>query len=488
MSLEEIKNVRLQKLQKITEKGDNPYPAGTSKTHTIKKVVEDFDILSSANEKVSLVGRILSTRGQGGLLFCDFDDGTGKFQAVIKKDDLGEETFSYFESTIDNGDFVEFAGTLFATKRGEKSVQVSSFKILGKSLLPLPEKWHGLQDTEERFRKRYLDILSNPEIKNMLIRKGKFWNSVRTFLLSRDFIEVDTPTLEVTTGGAEANPFKTHHRDFDLDLFLRISVGELWQKRLIAGGLPRTFEIGRVYRNEGSSPEHTQEFTNVELYVSYMDYKEGKELMEELMRFVINETYGKTKFASRGFELDIEGEWKSIDYVDTVKEMTGIDVLTATEEEMRDKLNTLKVKFVGENRERLTDTLWKFCRRQIAGPVWLENHPKLVSPLAKAKPENPLLTERVQLIFAGAEVGNGWSELNDPVDQRERFEAQQKLIESGDEEAMMPEWEFVEMLEHGMPPTFGYGFGERLFAFLEDKPIREVQTFPLVKPENKVGN
>lgn len=483
MSLEEIKSVRRQKLQKIIDKGDNPFPATTNRTHSIKNAVDDFDSLESSKKVVTLSGRILSMRGQGGLLFIDLYDGTGKFQGVVKKDILGEEKFSYFEEVVDIGDIVEVSGTLFTTKRGEKSIEASDWKMLTKTLLPLPEKWHGLQDVEERFRKRYLDILTNQEVKEMLERKARFWDATRTFLKQKGFIEVDTPTLEVTTGGAEANPFKTYHRDYDLNLFLRISVGELWQKRLIAGGLPRTFEIGRVYRNEGSSPEHAQEFTNTELYASFMDYEEGRQLMEEMMRYVIEETYGRTKFTSRGFEVDFEGEWKKIDYVETVKDMTGVDVLSATEDDMRKALDKLGVKYVGENKERLTDTLWKYCRKQIAGPVWLMNHPKLVSPLAKAKPDNPLLTERIQLIVAGAEVGNGWSELNDPLDQKARFELQQSLIESGDEEAMMPEWEFVEMLEHGMPPTFGYGFGERLFSFLEDKPIREIHTFPLVRPE-----
>ena len=298
------------------------------------------------------------------------------------------------------------------------------------------------------------------------------------------FFEVETPTLEVTTGGAEANPFKTHHDDFDIPVYLRISVGELWQKRLMAAGYEKVFEIGRVYRNEGSSPNHLQEFTNMEFYWAYADYEMGMKLAHELYQEIALKVFGKTKFKTRGFEYDLAGEWPKIDYREEVLKQTGIDVLQTSEKEMKKKLKELAVEYEGDNRERLTDTLWKYCRKNIAGPVFLVNHPKLVSPLAKAKPENPELTERFQIIIAGAEVGNGFSELNDPIDQYNRFKLQEELIDRGDKEAMMPDWEFVEMLEHGMPPTCGFGFGERLFAFLVDKSVRETTLFPLMKPKN----
>ncbi len=347
----------------------------------------------------------------------------------------------------------------------------------------MPEKWAGLQDDETRLRKRYLDLLLDNDAREIFYKKARFWEATRNFLKKEGFLEVETPTLEVTTGGAEARPFKTHHNDFDIDVYLRISVGELWQKRLMAACFPRTFEIGRVYRNEGSSPDHLQEFTNVEFYAAYMDYEEGIELTERMIKEVVKETFGKTEFSAKGHNFDLSGDWKKISYVDTIKEMIGIDVLNATEEEMKNKLEQLGVKYEGENRERLTDTLWKYCRKQISGPAWLVDVPKLVSPLSKAKKDNPMLTERVQLILAGAECTNGFSELNDPIDQRERFDVQKKLIESGDEEAMMADYEFVEMLEHGMPPAFGFAYGDRLFAFLVDKPLRETQLFPLVKPK-----
>jgi lysyl-tRNA synthetase class 2 len=302
---------------------------------------------------------------------------------------------------------------------------------------------------------------------------------------NRGFFEVETPTLETTTGGAEANPFKTHHDDFDLDVFMRISVGELWQKRLMAAGYEKVYEIGRVYRNEGSSPDHLQEFTNMEFYWAYADYEMGMKLAQELYQEIALKVFGKTKFTTKGFTYDLAGDWLKIDYCAEVLKQTGIDVLKATEKEMAAALEKLQVKYEGNNRERLTDTLWKYCRKNIAGPVFLINHPKLVSPLSKAKTDNPELTERFQIIIAGSEIGNGFSELNDPEDQLRRFTEQQKLIDRGDKEAMMPDWEFVEMLEHGIPPTCGFGFGERLFAFLCDKPIREVTLFPLLKPKRE---
>ena len=303
-------------------------------------------------------------------------------------------------------------------------------------------------------------------------------------MIREGFLEVETPTLEITTGGAEARPFATHHNDFDIDVFLRISVGELWQKRLLAGGFPKVFEIGRVYRNEGTSPEHLQEFTNMEFYSAYTDYKKGMEIVERMVKEVTLKAFGTLAFQIKGFDLDLSEPWKVIEYVSYVETHTGINVLTATLEEMKSKLIELGVTYEGENRERLTDTLWKYCRKTIAGPVWLINHPRLVSPLAKARVENPETVERCQLILAGSEFCNGFSELNDPLDQKKRFDLQRELIDGGDEEAMMPDWEYVEMLEHGMPPAFGCApVGERLLAVLAGLPIRETQLFPLMRPK-----
>lgn len=482
-SIEELRDTRIKKIELLKEAGMDPYTAECFRTHTIKEGIDGFELISSGNQEIILAGRVMSLRGQGALIFFNLTDGSETFQGLLKKGELEDSLFNLFASTIDIADFVEVTGTLFKTKTEQKTILVKKWRILTKSLQPLPEKWHGLQDVEERFRKRYLDILTTKELQDLFIKKAKFWEVTRSFMKEYGFLEVETPTLEITTGGAEANPFKTHHKDFDIDVFLRISVGELWQKRLMSAGFPKTFEIGKVYRNEGTSTEHLQEFTNMEFYWAYANYKDGMKLTEKLYQKIAEEVFGTTIFETRNHKFDLSGDWPVINYQDEVLKQTGIDVLKSSEKEMSDKLDFLSIKYEGNNRERLADTLWKYCRKNISGPVFLIHHPKFVSPLAKSCPDNKELTERFQIIIAGSEVGNGYSELNDPIDQRSRFEFQQKLIDRGDEEAMMPEWDFVEMLEHGMPPTCGFGFGERLFSFMVDKPIRETQLFPLMKPK-----
>lgn len=478
-SIDEIRAARFAKLNLLKGEGIDPYPATTARDTTVADAIEKFE----EGKNVILAGRILSLRAQGKIIFLDLDDGTGRFQALLKSGEpLPESNFELFEKAFDIGDFVEIRGSLFVTKKGQQTVLAEEVKMLSKSLLPLPEKWHGLQDVEERFRKRYLDILSNPEIKDLFIKKAKFWDATRNFMKKEGFLEVETPTLEVTTGGAEARPFKTHHNDFDMDVFMRISIGELWQKRLMAAGFEKTFEIGRAYRNEGSSIEHTQEFTNLEFYWGYADYKAGMDLVKRMYREIATEVFGTTEFTTKGHTFDLANEWPEIDYVEEIKKQTGLDVTDSDEEDMKDKLDELGVKYEGTNKERLTDSLWKYCRKNISGPAFLVNHPTLVGPLAKLNAGGKTV-QMFQPIIAGSEVGRGYSELNDPIDQKTRFEVQQKLIEGGDEEAMMPDWEFVEMLEHGMPPTCGFGFGERLFAFLADKPLRETQLFPLMRPK-----
>ncbi len=485
-TFEELKEVRVQKLNKLKAKGINPYPARVPRTHSLAQVKDNFASLQSSKQEVSVTGRVMAIRGQGSILFVVLNDGTTKFQAVFKKDAIGsEDQFDLFFDVADIGDFISVTGTVFATEKGEQSVLVNTWIMATKALLPLPDKWAGFKDEEERFRKRYLDILMNKEVRDVFDLRLKFWDATRDFLKKEGFFEVETPTLELTTGGAEARPFRTHHNDFDLSVFLRISVGELWQKRLLAAGFPRVFEIGRVYRNEGSSPEHLQEFTNFEFYAAYMDYKEGMQLTERMLKSVAQETFGTLEFEIKGNKVSLDGEWGVIEYVPYVEEKTGINVLESTEAQMKAKLDELGVSYEGENRERLTDTLWKWCRKQIPGPVWLIHHPKLVSPLSKSVDTDPRITERCQLILGGSEVFNGFSELNDPIDQRHRFEVQQALIERGDDEAMMPEWEFVEMLEHGMPPAFGFAYGDRLFSMLVGKPIRETVLFPLMKPKEE---
>jgi len=478
---------RLKKLLAFREAGINPYPATSQRDASIAQVLADFDKLAEKQKTITVAGRLRSLRSHGNLSFAALEDASGQMQLAFSKKELGDESYKRFLKLIDTGDFIEATGLVFLTHRGEKSLMLSAWQILSKAIAPIPDAWYGLKDEDERYRRRYLDILLNPETRELFYKKALFWEVTRDFLKRHGFFEVETPTLETSTGGAEANPFRTHHDDFDLDVFLRISVGELWQKRLMAAGFEKVFEIGRVYRNEGSSPDHLQEFTNMEFYWAYANYELGMKLVQELYQEIALKVFGKTKFSTKGMEYDLAGQWPRLDYRTAVLEKTGIDVLTATEAEMKAKLSELQVKYEGDNRERLTDTLWKYCRRSIAGPVFLVNHPKLVSPLSKAKPENPELTERFQIIIAGSEVGNGFSELNDPVDQRERFELQQQFIDRGDKEAMMPDWEFVEMLEHGMPPTCGFGFGERLFAFMVDKPVRETTLFPLMRPKREGG-
>ncbi len=474
---------RIKKLEELIKSGVNPYPAKVKRDFTIKQVLADFDSLVADQKEFYIVGRLRSKREHGNLAFANLEDASGTIQLAFSKKDLGVDLYKNFLKLIDIADFIQVQGTSFLTHKGEKSIMVKDWQLLSKALRPIPDSWYGLKDEDEKMRKRYLDLLLNPELRDLFYKKSLFWEVTRDFMKKRGFFEVETPTIEVTTGGAEANPFKTHHDDFDLDVYLRISVGELWQKRLMAAGYEKVFEIGRVYRNEGSSPDHLQEFTNMEFYWAYADYEMGMKLTQELYQEIAQKVFGTMKFKTKRFEYDLSGEWPRIDYCTEVLKQTGIDVLKASEKEMAKKLDELKVKYEGNNRERLMDSLWKYCRKSIAGPVFLINHPKLVSPLSKAKTDNPELTERFQVIIAGSELCNGFSELNDPIDQNKRFQEQQKLIDRGDKEAMMPDFEFVEMLEHGMPPTCGFGFGERLFAFLVDKPIRETTLFPLMKPK-----
>jgi len=481
-SLEEIKQARLSKLEILKSKGINPYPAKVPRDFSIAELKTGFEVRIEEAKKVSIAGRVMVMRGQGAILFTVLFDGTDKVQAIFKKDAMSEEDFALFGDTVDMGDFISVTGVPMISKTGENSIMVDTWVMASKSLLPLPEKWHGLQDVEERYRKRYLDFLMNDELRDLILKKSKFWSATRNFMIRKGFLEVETPTLETTTGGAEATPFKTHHNDFDLDVYMRISIGELWQKRLMAGGFPKTFEIGRAYRNEGTSPEHAQEFTNMEFYWSFADFNDGMDLVREMYIEIAKEVFGTTKFTAKGHTFDLADEWTKIDYAGEVLKQTGIDIHNATLEDMENKLQELGVKYDGENRERLMDTLWKFCRKNISGPAFLINHPTLVAPLAKSNLDGKTV-QRFQPIFAGSEVGNGYSELNDPIDQRNRFEEQQKLIDKGDTEAMMADYEFVEMLEHGMPPTCGFGFGERMFAILVDKPLRELQAFPLMRPK-----
>lgn len=484
-SIEEIRSSRLSKLNFLIEKGINPYPAITHRDITCREASERFDKLVKSGESLYIVGRIMSLRAQGKIIFLDINDGTSRFQALLKKNEsLSEESFEFFKKVFDIGDFIEIKGSFFLTKKEEKTVLAEEIRMLSKSLRPLPEKWHGLQDHETRLRQRYLDILFNPEIKEIVEKRAIFWNAVREFHMKHGFLEVETPVLETVVGGGDAMPFKTHHNALDLDIYLRISAGELWQKRLMIAGIEKTFEIGRIFRNEGMSPEHLQDYTQCEAYWAYANYEDMYKFLQECYRYVAEKTFSTLKFKINNFDINLGQDWPLIDYIEEVKKQTGIDIEKADKKEIEIKLKELGVEHEANNKARLIDSLWKYCRKKIGGPAILINEPKLTSPLSKSSPKNPNITERFHFIIAGSEVGQGYSELNDPIDQKERFEDQEKMRKAGDNEAQMRDDDFVEALEYGMPPTAGHGFSERLFSFLVGKSVRESQIFPLMKPKD----
>ena len=484
-SLEELRAARLAKLKILQERNINPFSAESFYTHTIKEAVDNFDAFSAENKIITLAGRVLSFRGQGALIFVNFFDGTETFQALLKKDDLTDQ-FTLFNDTVDIGDFIELTGSLFLTKTQQKTIQVSNWRILTKSLRPLPDKWDGLQNEEEKLRKRYLDILSNKEVSDLIVKKSVFWKTARDFMEARGFMGVETPVIENTTGGAEARPFITHYNAFDADAFLRISP-ELWLKRLIVAGYPKVYEIGRIFRNEGIDADHVQDYTQLEFYWAFSDYRHGMKLVQELYRELAQQTFGTQQFNIRGFEVDLSAEWKNYDYVGTIEEMTGINVMQSDVKTIENKLQELAVDYDKQNFNwnRATDTLWKWCRKKIGGPGFLINVPVAMEPLAKRMEDNDQLVERFQVIIAGTEMGKGFSELNDPIDQLGRFEHQAELRAQGDDEAQMMDSDFVEALEYGMPPTFGFGVSERLFSVLAGKPLRETQIFPFMRKIEK---
>ena len=481
----EIRKSRLKKLDNLKNIGVNPYPVRTKRTNTCAGALFDFEELSKSKKEIVLVGRVRMERSHGKSCFINIEDGTGSIQAYLKEDKLGQKGYKFFFDNFDIGDFIEIKGSLFLTKKGEKTLEVESFKMLSKSLRPLPEKWHGLQDIEEKLRKRYLDILFNPEIKEMIEKKSVFWNSIREFLKEKGFLEVETPVLETTVGGADANPFITHHNALDMDVYLRISMGELWQKKLMVAGFEKTFEIGRQFRNEGMDAEHLQDYSQVEFYWAYADYEQGMNMVEDMYKYIIEKTFKTLKFKIGRFEIDFSKKWEKYDYRSIVSKNTKVDVFEASLPEMEKALKRLGVNYDKKrfNRARAIDSLWKYCRKDIAGPGFLINQPVEVSPLAKRSEKNPKIVLRFQVILAGSEMGNGYSELNDPIDQAKRFEEQQKLRDKGDDEAQMYDKEFIEALEYGMPPTCGFGISERLFSFLMNKPARECQIFPLMRPK-----
>ncbi len=482
MALEDIRAERLAKIARLKEVGIDPYPAHTNRSHTIEQFLAVHATLEQDQSVVTIVGRVFSIREHGGSIFADLFDGTSKTQAYLQKDVMGEKEFDVFRDAVDQSDILEVSGVAYTTKRGMASLQVRSWKMLAKSLRPVPDEWFGIKDEDERYRKRYLDILLSKDIADRIRRRSKFWNVIRSYLLARDFVEVETPVLETTTGGAEARPFTTHHNALDIDVYLRISAGELWQKRLIIAGLPKTFEIGRIFRNEGMSAEHLQDYSQLEFYEAFKDYRDGMEMVTDLYRTIVDEVYGTRTFNIRGFEVDFGKVWETHDFSDVMLKEYGLDPRELGHD-WEAVLQQKNISFEpGVGTERMVDIAWKQIRKTLGGPGFLINVPVYMEPLAKKSAEDPRVVERFQIMLAGSEMGKGFSELNDPVDQAERFARQQQLRDAGDEEAQMPDAEFVEALEYGMPPAFGFGVSERLFSFLEGVSVREAQIFPLMRP------
>lgn len=492
MALDEIRNNRIKKLEKIKEAGQNPYPAKVNRTHKISEAVSDFEKLSESKTEIVLTGRTRLVRAHGGSTFIHLEDETGKMQIYAKRDELGEEKYKFLFNVLDIGDFLEASGILFLTHKGEKTLLLKSYRILVKTLLPLPEKWHGLQDTEERFRKRYLDLIMNEETREIFRKRGLFINAIREFMTNNNFLEVETPVLEDVPGGADAEPFLTRHNYLDKDFYLRISL-ELHLKRLIVGGYENVFEIGKVFRNEGMDTEHLQEFTMLEFYAAYKDYNWLMDFVERLYTESIKKIFdGKPETDGVNFI----PPWPRIDYFDIFYEKTGIDLIKlgrATSKETEEGAHEMLIKEIKKldiqnidfhaGAGRIIDQVYKrLVRPSIKGPAFLIHHPVLISPLAKRKEDEPQKTERFQILINGSEIGNGFSELNDPFDQRARFEEQTRLREMGDKEAQMLDEDFLTALEYGLPPTAGFGVGiDRLFmAACGLSSIRETVFFPMM--------
>ncbi|MBI1838786.1 MAG: lysine--tRNA ligase [Candidatus Colwellbacteria bacterium] len=455
--LDSLIEERLRKLERIKARGIEPYPA-----------------------KIRVVGRARAIRDQGGVLFIDVSDESGLIQAVLKKDSLKD--FSFWKDNLDMGDFIEISGTVFKTKRGEKSIEVKSVRILVKSLRPIPKDFYGLTDTESRLRKRYLDLLMNPDLREVFIKKSKFWDVVRTTLKKDGFLEVETPTLEAVPGGAEAEPFVTHHNALNTDFYLRISL-EIALKKLLVGGYEKVFEIGRIFRNEGIDAEHLQDYTQMEFYWAYADYNDLMKLIERLYKAVVKETCGGLVTNWNGQKINWGKRWKKVDYVEIFKKINGLDPLVASREELLKKAKSLGLKpEPKDGMGRLIDLIYKkTIRPNLIEPCFLIDPPVVIEPLAKRSLKDPRRVERMQIVAAGTELGKGFSELNDPIDQRERFEEQMRLREEGDREAQMLDEDFLEALEYGMPPAAGFGMSERFFSVLMNKPVRETVFFPLMR-------
>ncbi|MDD5569380.1 MAG: lysine--tRNA ligase [Candidatus Pacebacteria bacterium] len=483
-TFEEIRANRIEKLKRLKQLGESAYPLEIKRTHEIKQVIDSFAELTGRSKEVILVGRIKTIRSHGALSFLDFEDGTGKIQALLSKDSLGEKNYDFFTENFDIGDFIEVKGFPFETKRGEKTIEANDFKMICKSLRPLPEKWHGLKDVEERFRKRYLDLIFSPEIREKFIIRSRFVCELRNFLNSRGFLEVETPILQVLYGGARAKPFKTHVNALDLDVFLRVSP-ELYLKRLLVGGYEKVYEIGKCFRNEGIDKFHNPDFTMLEFYWAYADYKQLMKMMEEMFNEILVKTIGTTEIEYEGEKIDFKGPWERVEFFSLLEKYAKINYEDLNEESLRKKAVEMGIEVpAGADKPNIADEIYKkCCRPKIIQPTFVIHHPYGFQPLAKALDENKLAS--FQLVVAGAEVVNAFSELNDPLEQEERLKLQEKLFKKGFEEAQRSDEEFVEALEYGMPPAAGFGLGiDRIVSMITDShSLREAILFPIMKPK-----
>ena len=479
-TLSDYRDERLRKLAELKELGINPYPAHSNRNTKISDILEHFDQYDQ--KTVIIAGRIVAIRSFGKLAFVKLRDYFGEVQLFMKQE--GEVTEGLIAvknlKLLDLGDFVEAEGMVGKSQTGEISVFTNAVRLLTKSLRPLPGR-DGFTNKEERYRRRYVDMNVNPEVRERLVRRSIFWQATRDFMNQHGFIEINTPILEHTTGGADATPFVTHMDALDEDFYLRISQ-ELPLKRLLGAGFEKVYDIGPRFRNEGVDDEHLPEHIAFESYSAFEDYNDGMDFYEEMIKYVAKRTWGTLKFNVGGFEIDLDQKWPRIKYADLIKQHFDIDVFQPdrTKIEQILKSNDVEIK-PNQSTPRLIDNLWKLIRKKSGGPFWLIEEPLSLSPLAKISPENPLVTERFHPIIAGTEMGNGYSELNDPLDELARFKEQQSMRDQGDSEAQMLDTDFVEMLEYGMPPACGWGNSERNFWLLEGVSGREAVPFPIIK-------
>jgi lysyl-tRNA synthetase class 2 len=480
---EDIIETKNQKLKTLSESFGVVYPEKTGRTHTNKQALEDFDSLSQSEENITVVGRVRSLRIIGKIGFAHIEDGEAKIQVFLNLQILGDEKFKMFVDTIEIGDFLEATGKLFLTKKEEKTLEVKEWTILGKSMRPIPTEFYGLKDEEELLRRRYLDLMMNPETKELFVKKNIFWQTVRNTLIDEGFLEVQTPVLEHVPGGADAEPFITHHNALDQDFYLRISL-ELHLKRLLVGGFEKVFEIGRLFRNEGIDREHLQEYDDVEFYWAYADLDKGIALTEKMIKAIVFNVTGGYETTFDGETIDWGQAYPRVDFFTEFAQETGIDLSDdVSVNDLKKKADELGIKYEDSyGKGRMIDTIYKkTVRQRLIQPCILVGHPIEVSPLAKIDPSNPRKVLRAQLVAVKSELTNSFAELNDPMEQRRRFEEQMKLREEGDNEAQMIDEDFLQALEYGMPPAFGFGMSERLFAILMNRSIRETVIFPPMK-------